>query len=265
MKEKTNTHVATLLWRLVCAICCIVAALALIRPPQAFALTTQFADNTGSYVDNEQAARLSERLTALSNQSGVDVSAVITAGLYDDDDGAYEDWARSYFLSHSKGSGANAVLLVIFEDYIYIYTNGEASNVFNQAAREHVIDTIESAARQKDYVKAVTLFADKTEAIVNAYNAGEPYRAPFDWRKYTVISFIVGAIVSLTVVTFMRRKLKSVEYRSGAADYVRPGSFNVKRAHDFYLYSTVTRVPRPKPSDHDGNRGSSFGGSGRRM
>ena len=76
------------------------------------------------------------------------------------------------------------------------------------------------------------------------------------------IALVVGVIVAFCVTGVMRSKLKSVRWQNNARQYVREGSFKLTRSRDLYLYSTVTRVPRPKSSS--GSRGGFSGGGGSR-
>ena len=73
------------------------------------------------------------------------------------------------------------------------------------------------------------------------------------------IAVIIGLIIALLVTSSMKSKLKSVRYQANARDYIRSGSFNLKHSRDLYLYSTVTRVARPKS-----NSGGSRSGGGSR-
>ena len=64
---------------------------------------------------------------------------------------------------------------------------------------------------------------------------------------YLIIgSVIVGVIVALIAVSVMKSKLKTVKWKNNATDYCRQGSFRLTNSAEFFLYSTVTRVARPK-------------------
>ncbi len=64
--------------------------------------------------------------------------------------------------------------------------------------------------------------------------------------KTLLIAFVVGLVISLIVTGVMRSKMKSVRFERAARNYIRTGSMNVTRSHDTYLYSHVTKTPKPQ-------------------
>lgn len=69
-----------------------------------------------------------------------------------------------------------------------------------------------------------------------------------EWTPFTYIlpALIVGFIIALIVVLTMKSGMKTVHAKSGAADYMVPGSLSLTVQRDTYLYKNVTRTPRPK-------------------
>lgn len=73
-------------------------------------------------------------------------------------------------------------------------------------------------------------------------------KAPVATRDIVIavcISVVIGIIIGFIGSGIMKSKLKSVSYKSGAADYVVPDSFKLNDSRDIYLYSTVTKTERP--------------------
>ena len=68
----------------------------------------------------------------------------------------------------------------------------------------------------------------------------------FDVRSSLLVALIVGAVIALIVVLYLRSQLKSVHFQDQAGDYVVPNSLNVTRSQDVFLYQTVTRVEKPQ-------------------
>ncbi len=103
-----------------------------------------------------------------------------------------------------------------------------------------------------EYAKAFLCFADEAEDCIK-----------FQLVPSLMIAVIVGLVIALIVVSVMKGKLKTVRSRDHAREYVRQGSFDLQHSRDLYLYSTVTRVPRPKSNSGGGSGGfrSSGGGS----
>ncbi|MBQ8893802.1 MAG: hypothetical protein IJ043_05275 [Clostridia bacterium] len=69
-------------------------------------------------------------------------------------------------------------------------------------------------------------------------------------------------MTGLITVTVMKGKLKTVRCRPGAEAYTRAGSMKLTVQQDQFLYSNVSRTPRPKSNSSGGGGGSRGGRSG---
>ena len=61
-----------------------------------------------------------------------------------------------------------------------------------------------------------------------------------------IVSAIVAVGGGFLVTGIMRGQLKSVGFKSNAADYVRDGSFKVTERSDLFMYKKVDRREKPK-------------------
>lgn len=68
----------------------------------------------------------------------------------------------------------------------------------------------------------------------------------FDVNKNLLISIAVGVGIALIITGVMRSKMKTVRFAHTAGNYIKYGSMNITRRHDIYLYSTVTKIPKPQ-------------------
>ena len=82
------------------------------------------------------------------------------------------------------------------------------------------------------------------------------------YGKTIAISMGVGLLIGLLAVGVMASMMKSVRSQNGASDYVRHGSMHLTNQRDIFLYSHVTRTPRPK-SNSTGSSGNRGGAGGR--
>ena len=60
------------------------------------------------------------------------------------------------------------------------------------------------------------------------------------------IGVIVGAIMATSILLGMRKVNKNVQFEYGASNYVRKDSFLINYRKSLFLYSKVTKTPRPK-------------------
>lgn len=70
--------------------------------------------------------------------------------------------------------------------------------------------------------------------------------AEFVWWKSALISLAIGLGISLIITGIMRSKMKSVRFNNAARNYIRQNSMNITRSSDMYLYSHVTKIPKPQ-------------------
>ena len=64
-----------------------------------------------------------------------------------------------------------------------------------------------------------------------------------------LIAVAMGVLVGFLVAGALKSQLKTVRPQYAAANYVIDGSLNLTHSADIYLYSNVTRTPRPKNND----------------
>lgn len=198
-------------------------------------------ENTPCVVDHanllsaDELAGLTRDLQAIARKYGVEV-AVVTV---DSSEG----------LSHRRYAEK------IYEEYGY----GLGADAMNNRNIDIVGDFITPYLKNGDYAYAFAVFADECEDCLDAAIYGEP----FDAGKSLVVSLVIGLVIALIVTGVMKGKLKTVRPKHAAADYVRPGSMDLRVRRDLYLYRTVSRRPRPKSTGSGGSSGSRRSGGGR--
>ena len=157
------------------------------------------------------------------------------------------------------------LLLAMEEREWYIYTTGDAYAYLTDAALDDIEDAIVPLLSEGDYYEAFMTYASLCDKYLTMGQEGNIYHGTFPWGQNIVIALIIGAVVGLIVVSSMQAQLKSVRPRREAHEYTRPGSMNVTRSRDLFLYRTVSRRPKPKDSSSGRSGGSSSGGRGGRF
>ena len=59
-----------------------------------------------------------------------------------------------------------------------------------------------------------------------------------------LIGAVIGIIMATAILLGMRKKNKNVQFQYGAANYVRPNTFNIDYRKSLFLYSKVTKTKR---------------------
>ena len=95
------------------------------------------------------------------------------------------------------------------------------------------------------------------------YDVEDPLaKPPFLKRPSSyIICIVLGSLLALIPTLTMKKKLKSVAYKSTASGYMVPNSLQMSNQQDLFLYANVSKVARVTDSNSSGRSGgSSFGG-----
>lgn len=178
-----------------------------------------------------------------------------------------EAYAGDYYDTNGYPYDGILYLVSLTEGEWYILTNGACYDRISDDEAQHMGDLLVTYLRGGEYYEAFVLF---TELAAEAYNDSHvgsvdtPVKTQ-NYGKTIAISMGVGLLIGLIVVGIMSARMKSVRSQHSAADYVRPGSMQLSNQRDIFLYSHVTRTPKPKSNSSGGSGGGSRGGAGGRI
>lgn len=150
------------------------------------------------------------------------------------------------------GSNNGILLLVAMQsrDW-YILTVGEVHARISDSDCQTMAERFLPALSSGRYYSAFDAFlTDLTSDLDNSYTL-----------PMLLIAAAIGLIAGTVTILIMRGQMKTAKRQRSATGYVKSGSFNLHTHFDFYLYSRVTKTPRPK-STSSGGGGGSRGGSG---
>lgn len=233
-------------------------------------------DNADLLTQTEE-NELSEKLQDISDELQFDVVVVTTNSIGSK---TATEYADDYFDYNGYGRGSNndgALFLVDMGDRKWaISTSGYGIEAIVDSALDDMEEEIVPYLKSGDYDGAFNEFADLTYDIVNDAKNGKSYsnsttsttKNHKDIGTNLIVAFSIGAGISLIIILVYRSKLKPVKFQKEAKEYIVPGSFNLRRSDDVFLYFNITKVPIPKNNDsddsgsfHSSSSGSSHGGS----
>ena len=184
-----------------------------------------------------------------------------------------EQYADDYY-DYNDYYDDGAVLMVSMSDRKWHFsTKGKAIDAFTDNTIEYIFDeNVVEYFKDDDWYGGFSCYAQMADQCLNAYSNGEEYPpvSAFDvWKRraiYFAVCLVIAFIITLIVMLSVKSKYKNVRFNSGADDYMVNGSFRLKDSYDAFLYSTVTRAPKPKEnnssSTHTSSSGSTHGGGG---
>lgn len=233
-------------------------------------------DNADLLTQTEE-NELSKKLQDISDELQFDVVVVTTNSTGSK---TATEYADDYFDYNGYGRGSNndgALFLVDMGDRKWaISTSGYGIEAIVDSALDDMEEEIVPYLKSGDYDGAFNEFADLTYDIVNDAKNGKLYsnsttsttKNHKNIGTNLIVAFSIGAGISLIIILVYRSKLKPVKFQKEAKEYIVPGSFNLRRSDDVFLYFNITKVPIPKNNDsddsgsfHSSSSGSSHGGS----
>ena len=201
----------------------------------------------------QQEASLEHALDAVSKEYEMDVVIVTTDSLGGK---SAQDYADDYY--DQNGYADDGVLLLVsmgHRDWS-VSTSGKCIRAFNDSALDTIEADVIPCLSRGDYDEAFSRFAQLCSSTMDAYEAGPS-------EVSLVICIAVGIIVAFVATGSMKGQLKSVRAQADARNYVTPGSLQLTKHLDLFLYRNVSRRARPQNNSsgsHSSSSGRSHGG-----
>ncbi len=218
---------------------------------------------------DEEEAELEEYLAEVSEEIRFDLVAVTTddTGYMDSFDYAIDVYEKGGYGYGSDYSGA-LFLINMEAREMFIIGTGSGEALMNDARRNAIFDYVEDSIKDGDYKDVFDSFAVMTRRYV--IGVDDYYDSDYDsgWDSYyepseiLLPAFIIGLIAGAIALWIAISKMKSVRAQRAATNYVIDGSMHIDRQADIYLYSTVSKVAKPKDND-SGSGGARTSSSGR--
>lgn len=231
---------------LVLALC-----LALVCPAMAY---TSPVDDEADLLSAAEEAELAAQLHAIRTAHQVDVMVLTVNST----DGLSPDSFINRVFDETFGSDHDGVMLVVDmgSRNFRILSNGLAADAITMDDIDYITELITPYLSEGDYAQAFEEFASQCEYYINGHING----FPFPFGTNLVIALVIGFVVALIATGIMRGQLKSVHQKAAAGDYLKPGSLQITRSRDIFLYRHVSRHAKPKS-----NSSSSSSGGGRNV
>lgn len=211
--------------------------------------------DAANLLNDTHEAELLDRLDRVSEELQADV-VIVTM----DSCGGYsaDEVIEALYDEYGYGIGPNQdgvmLLLSMAERDYRIHSEGYASDAITMGDIDdigaHIVEELSDGAYMEGFMEFVSLCEYELEA--------ERYGEPFNFGMNLILSLVIGFVVAFIATGIMRSQLKSVRSRSGAKEYTKPGSMQLTRSGDLFLYRTVDR--RYSPRERSSGSGSRGGG-----
>ncbi|MBR4910092.1 MAG: TPM domain-containing protein [Clostridia bacterium] len=214
-------------------------------------------DNAG-VLSSEEEADLRKRVKEINDN--YDVNYVILTGK-DNQGLSPESFTLNFLKSYGYDSnGQSAIVFYIsFEPgdrYWRTTTRNSIYTKFTEDVINDIDDHIEPDMKKGNYYDACLTHISYVEKIVSG-----KYKKPFDSGPLLIgiiAGVIIGIIAGLIYLSSCKKAMKVVA-PVDAHEYLVRDSFNLRDKKVYYLYTTVTKTPKPKSDSSSG--GSSYSSS----
>lgn len=226
-------------------------------------------DNAGVLAAEELAA-LNARADEVSDKYQCDVSVVLVSDTEGKDT---KNFAFDFFDYNGYGYGANDDGVMLVVDVVgrefQCISHSFGAYAFTDAGQEYAEGKYISYLKDSDWAGAADAFISVADELLSAARNGAPIdtdnmpEEPFN-PLLILVDLVIGFVLSLIPVGIMKSKLKTVNKKYNAANYVRRDSFRLVRSNDRFVRRYVTKVARPKENNNShggGGGGTSFSGS----
>lgn len=233
-------------------------------------------DNAG-LLTSEEVADLTQKIQELRGGLELEIVIVTTYGTGEKN---VQEYADDFYDTNGYGYGetdSGILLLLDMEDREwYMSTCGEAIYIFTDYGLEQLGGEILPWLSSGYYYAAFDAWLDALPYYVDAYWSNSPidgyvqpdeYESPYGeeivyyeeplFDNPFLPSAVTGLVAALVTILIMRSRMNTARLQSGAVDYLKDGSFHLRRRSDTYLYSRVSRTARPKNNTSHHGGGSS--------
>ena len=177
-----------------------------------------------------------------------------------------QDYADDYYDDHGYGVGSqySGVLLLIDmgSRQWHISTCGSAIKAISDRDVDALFDAMSDDLSDGEYYQAFKGYLNALGDHLEKDSAGPGV-------KGLMIALVIGLCVGGIALLIMRSGMNTKRKQSGAGDYLKRDSYNLRVHRDMFLYSRVSKRPRPKDnggsSVHRSSSGRSHGGGGGRF
>lgn len=219
---------------------------------------SRVVDDADILTDAEETA-LAEQISELTAQYNKDFVIYTDSSSYGMN---VSTLAADFYQFNGYGFGddySGSVLFICMEDgnrQWYSAFFGDSQNYMTSNNLNETDDAIEPYMRSGDYYDAVAEYINCLDIIYgHKISSG-------NLTMIIVIAAITAVVIAAIAVFIMYKAMKKVRIATEANRYVVPGSFHIRRARDYYLYSTMTRVRRDQNNGGGGGGRSGFSGGG---
>ncbi len=214
--------------------------------------TVPFVADHAQLLEESEQLELEEQAARMTREYKTDIVILTVDSLGGKTPGEYAD---DYYDTHGYGDDGILLLLSMEERDWYVSTTGSARQKLRDRDIDRCMEDCLPYISDGDYYRGFSLWLSG----LPGYLSREPEQPGVNWW----ISLGVGLGIAGIALLAMWRSMNTRRRQSSAAAYISDGSFRLKGQMDLFLYSTVSKTPKPKSNSPSGGGRSHGGGGGK--
>lgn len=217
-----------------------------------------YALDYANLMTREEIQVLEDRCLEIRNAEGLDVVLLTVPSLLDN---SPQDFADNFYDNNGYGEHGLLFLLDMGSRQWHISTAGSATDALSDRDLAAIEERVIPYFSEGRYYDGFCRFLD----ILPKYLAAEA-----EGGVNLFLSILAGAGIAGIAVLIMRGTMNTKNPQRSAVSYEKTGSYQVSQHQDLFLYSNITKRPRPQnnssgSSTHRASSGRSHGGRGGRF
>ncbi len=212
------------------------------------------------FMTDEQEATLTARIEVIRSTYDVDITLVTTPSL---DGMGITTYADSFQYIDMVRDGIVFVQDTVGRDF-YTSVRGDLQAAYNEEARDYTTEKVTEYLSDDDYYGAYNKYLDVTSEILKVHQNGGTFTEPVNLLMVIGIGLVGGVIIAFIVSSALKSQMNTAVKERAASNYVKPGSLNITRSFDRFLYQHTTKTARAKSNSSGGGGGGGGMSSGGR-
>jgi uncharacterized protein len=225
-------------------------------------------DNAG-LLNGEEKAILEKMIKTISSTYNFDLVILTVKNI---GGASPTDYADNFFDKNGYGLGENrdgCIFLQVTESHDYWFnTSGRGINVLNPTAYSKLDSVVFPYLRNNNPSGAYYAFINTWENFLVLDAQGRSFNFFYQYNIILmIIAWVISVLTGFIIILSWKKQMDTALAKEQADNFIIPGSLAFTQQTDRFLFSTVTKIARPKSTSssigsHTSSSGRSHGGGG---
>ena len=228
------------------------------------------AENSSNVTDNAQLLKQSEiaSLNQKIRKLEQDHKVRIGIAFLQTTNGKDASYVADNVLDKNFGNGQNGgiLFLVAMDTREWFITTDEKmkTRITDYAGFPYISDKVVERLKSGDYYGACTVYVESIDELLTYYEKNNSAYDPSEGFNTTaaIMAVLLAILIGIFIRSALINSMSNIRPATEAGEYLRDNSVQLTKKRDTYLFTNVSRRPKPKSSSSHSGGGGSRGGHG---